>query len=242
MLVNSKIKIIQSLDKKKFRQKYNLFAIEGNKILNEIEKSTFVIDEIFSLVDNTSLIKLFPQAKIISESELKKISFLKNPSNSFALLQIKPNNLIITNSLQLVLDDVQDPGNLGTIIRLCDWFGIQQIICSENTVDLYNPKVIQASMGSFLRVNVFYTDLESFLKDSQIPIVATAMNGENLYEMNINQNSYLVLGNEGNGISEKIVKLCTQKITIPQFNSHQKTESLNVAMATSIIISKIIGK
>lgn len=130
---------------------------------------------------------------------------------------------------------------MGTIIRLCDWFGIQQIVCSEETVDCYNPKVVQASMGSLTRIKIHYTDLKSFIKQTELPIFATAMNGKNIYQTHFPQDFILVMGNEANGISQEIFNLATEQITIPRFGNSQKTESLNVATATAVLLSKIVG-
>jgi TrmH family RNA methyltransferase len=141
------------------------------------------------------------------------------------------------------LDDIRDPGNLGTIIRLCDWFGVTDLICSENTVDCYNPKVIQATMGSLTRVNVSYLNLENYLLNTSVPVFGTFMKGANLYKNNEStETGIVVLGNEANGISENIEKIITHKITIPKFGKIQQTESLNVAMATSIVLSEFKRK
>ncbi|MGZ5273396.1 MAG: TrmH family RNA methyltransferase, partial [Kaistella sp.] len=174
MLTAHKIKILQSLDKKKFRQKYNLFLVEGNKTIKEIPFSQYKINEIFSVnpeefsFDDVNFTKVSP-------NELKKISFLQHPKDSIAVCELIEAKNLPEVSIQLVLDGIQDPGNLGTIIRLADWFGIEQIICSEDTVDLYNPKVIQASMGSFLRVNIVYEDINIYLKDSPSAVIGTDM-------------------------------------------------------------------
>ena len=159
MLTVHKIKILQSLDQKKFRQKYNLFLVEGNKMIKEIPNSGFQIKEIFS-VDAFSVQSESSFVTEISPNELKKISFLQHPKDSVAVCELREEKLLKNVPIQLILDGIQDPGNLGTIIRLADWFGISQIICSEDTVDFYNPKVIQASMGSFVRVNIVYENLE----------------------------------------------------------------------------------
>ena len=141
------------------------------------------------------------------------------------------------------LDNVRDPGNLGTIIRLCDWFGVTDLICNSETVDCYNPKVVQATMGSLTRVNVTYLNLEKYISKQNIPVFGTFMEGDNLYLTDVDPTSgIVVLGNEANGVSEQIEKLVTQKITIPKFGAVQKTESLNVAMATSIILSEFKRK
>ena len=241
MLTAHKIKILQSLDQKKFRQKYNLFLVEGNKTIKEIPSSGYRIKEIFS-VNSDSLSVESSLITKISPSELKKISFLQHPKDSVAVCELKEERVVENNLAQLVLDGIQDPGNLGTIIRLADWFGIPQIICSEDTVDLYNPKVIQASMGSFLRVNLVYQNLENFLQESDAAIIGTDMDGVSFYDYPFPTQFNLVLGNEGNGIRPEIEKLLTDKITIPRFGKSQATESLNVSMAAGIILGQIFSK
>jgi TrmH family RNA methyltransferase len=218
-----------------------LFLVEGNKTIKEIPNSAYKITEIFSInpsdleVETTTVTEISP-------NELKKISFMQHPKDSVAVCEMKEEKILENNSVQLILDGIQDPGNLGTIIRLADWFGISQIICSEDTVDFYNPKVIQASMGSFVRVNLVYQNLELFLKDSDSAIIGTDMDGKSFYEYDFPQKFNLVLGNEGNGIRPEIEKLLTDKITIPRFGKSQATESLNVSMAAGIILGQIFNK
>lgn len=241
MLTAHKIKIFNSLDKKKFRQKYNLFLVEGNKIINELKDSTYKPTEIFSI--NPEELH-FPKTEthLITERDLKKISFLQTPKDSIAVVELPEQKFLENKNIQLILDGIQDPGNLGTIIRLADWFGIEQIICSEDTVDLYNPKVIQATKGSFARVNVFYTDLKDFLKNSIAENIGTDMIGENIYHVKFPEKFNLILGNEGNGMRPDVEKLVTKNITIPRFGNAQSTESLNVSMATAIILGQVFSK
>ena len=237
MLTAHKIKILQSLDQKKFRQKYNLFLVEGNKTIKEIPTSEYIIREIYSV--NPSELSLGElTATEISPAELKKISFLQHPKDSVAVCELKEEIVEKEPAVQLILDGIQDPGNLGTIIRLADWFGISQIICSEDTVDFYNPKVIQASMGSLGRVKVHYVDLPSFLSKLECDIYGTFMQGENIYTTSFGSEGIIVMGNESNGISKDIEALCTKKITIPQV-PNRPTESLNVAVASAIISGEI---
>lgn len=240
MLTHHLIKVIQSLDKKKFRQKYNLFLVEGNKIIKELKNSPFKVKEVFSIAPSELDLGNVPIHQI-TEAELKKISHLQHPKNSVAICELRENTPIET-PIQLVLDNIQDPGNLGTIIRLADWFGIEQIICSPETADFYNPKVIQATMGSFTRVNIVYQDISEILSHSQRPIFGTDMVGENLYQMDFPREFYLILGNEGNGIRPEIKQLVHQNITIPRFGKLQSTESLNVSMAAGIILGQIFSK
>lgn len=215
--------------------------VEGNKTIKEIPSSGYRIKEIFS-VNSDSLSVESSLITKISPSELKKISFLQHPKDSVAVCELKEERIVENNLAQLVLDGIQDPGNLGTIIRLADWFGIPQIICSEDTVDLYNPKVIQASMGSFLRVNLVYQNLENFLQESDAAIIGTDMDGVSFYDYPFPTQFNLVLGNEGNGIRPEIEKLLTDKITIPRFGKSQATESLNVSMAAGIILGQIFSE
>lgn len=241
MITAHKIKILQSLDKKKFRQKYNLFLVEGNKTIKEIPNSPYKIAQIYSVspealdIDQALLCAIKPEV-------LKKISFLQNPKDSVAVCELKQNSRQNPKGVRLILDGVQDPGNLGTIIRLADWFGISEIICSEDTADFYNPKVIQSSMGSFLRVNIVYENLVEILEASKNAVIGTNMIGGNIYGYDFPDNFDLVLGNEGQGITPQIKELLTDQITIPRFGPFQTTESLNVAMSAGIILSQIFAK
>ncbi|WP_379964237.1 RNA methyltransferase [Epilithonimonas sp. UC225_85] len=241
MLTAHIIKTIQSLDKKKYRQKYNLFLVEGNKIIKELPTSDYEIENLYS-IDPDNLVFKTQEIEKILPADLKKISFLQHPKDSVAVCKIPESRILKDVSIQLILDGVQDPGNLGTIIRLADWFGIEQVICSNDTVDVYNPKVIQATMGSFIRVNVYYTDLEEYLAEYQYPIFGTDMNGENIYETKFPEKFSLVFGNEGNGIRPSTEDLITKMITIPRFGRSQSTESLNVSMSAGIILGDIFSK
>ena len=240
MLTNHTVKILTSLDKKKFRQKYNLFLVEGNKIIKELRKSSFKVKEIFS-VNPSELDFSGVMVHQITERELQKISLLQHPKDSVAICELQENKSIEA-PIQLVLDNIQDPGNLGTIIRLADWFGIEQIICSPDSVDVYNPKVIQATMGSFTRVNVVYQEIEQILEEADRPVFGTDMVGKNLYSIDFPERFYLILGNEGNGIRPIIKKLVSDNITIPRFGKLQSTESLNVSMAAGIILGQIFSQ
>ena len=174
----------------------------------------------------------------ISNKELKKISNLKSPNKVFALFKIPTEKEIASKNLIVALDDINDPGNLGTIIRLCDWFGVTQIVCSKNTVDTYNQKVVQSSMGSLTRVNIVYTNLPLFLSNTSLPIFIADMDGENIHKTKLPKEGVLVMGNEANGISEEIIAIKNTKITIPRFGETQETESLNVATATAILLNE----
>ncbi|WP_313091226.1 TrmH family RNA methyltransferase [Chryseobacterium flavum] len=241
MLTAHTIKILQSLDKKKFRQKYNLFLVEGNKIICELFNSDIKIKEIYS-TDPQKLGRTDIPVTHIFENELKKISFLKNPKDSVAVCYLVPEEKAGDKDIQLVLDGIQDPGNLGTIIRLADWFGIEQIICSEDTVDFYNPKVIQATMGSFIRVNTVYTNLIEYLSETKNINIGTDMEGESIYTFQRPEKINLILGNEGNGMRPETEKLLQKSISIPRFGKSRSTESLNVSMAAGIILGQLFGK
>jgi len=238
MLSNNVIKIITSLSSKKYRQKYNLFVVEGVKNIGEVIKSSIKIKELFITEDfwpdENSIKKTY-----IDEKELKKISFLSTPNVGLALCEL-PNNdeNIKLNGLTIALDDIRDPGNLGTIIRLADWFGVENILCTKESVDLYNPKVVMSTMGSFTRVKVHYIELESFLSTYKGNIFGTFMEGESIYEQKLPQEGILVMGNEANGISKPIEDLTTNKLSIPFFGKNGSTESLNVAVATSVILGE----
>lgn len=238
MLSKSQIKLITSLAKKKYRKQYQLFVVEGVKSIHEFLKSNFELEQLFSVDDGVFIVD-DSKYNSITESELKKISFLFNPNRALAIFRIPNIETINTNQLIVALDNVNDPGNLGTIIRLCDWFGVTDLVCNLETVDCYNPKVVQASMGSLTRVNINYLDLEGFLKEQKaIPLYGTFMQGENIYSTKIEEKGVLILGNEANGISKNIESLVTKKISIPQFGANKETESLNVASAASILLSE----
>lgn len=240
MLTNKDTKLINSLVKKKFRQKYNKFIVEGVKIIEEVLESDIQVYKLFSTKSVFSNAQL--EVDLISEAELKKISQLVHPNTALAVCEIPQPKPIDTSGFLLVLDDLRDPGNLGTIMRLADWFGIEQIICSNETVDYLNPKVIQSTMGSFLRVQLNYTNLTEFFKSYQHPVLGTFMEGDNLYTSNFPENAALILGNEANGISDDLGTFITKRISIPQFGNLKKTESLNVAMATGIILGERASK
>ena len=240
MVSKSQIKLITSLGQKKYRQKNGLFVAEGIKVIGELLNSDFRLEKLFASEAIFEVAK--DQFVLIEERELKKISFLKTPQTALGLFKIPQRNLGVLQDLTLALDGVRDPGNLGTIIRLCDWFGVKNLVCSKDTVDCFNPKVIQSTMGSITRVNVVYRDLSEFLQSQNIMSYGTFMNGENVYQKRLQQKSVLVLGNEANGINSEIENLITEKISIPQFGQSQETESLNVAAATAIFLSEFRRK
>ena len=242
MLSKSHISLIKSLQQKKFRKEHQLFIVEGLKAITEFLNSSYTIQSVYCLTDIIpKLPKLSHKQKVfeVTLNELEKISALKTPQGILALVEM-PNNETFnedkTNGITLVLDGIQDPGNLGTIIRTADWFGFLDIVCSENTVDIYNPKVIQATMGSLARVKVIYANLKTILKESKLPKYGTLLNGENLFNAAWPSKGYLLFGTEGKGISDDILPLITQPITIPGIG---KAESLNVAITVAICCAEI---
>jgi TrmH family RNA methyltransferase len=237
MLSKNQIKLITSLQQKKYRKQEQLFFAEGIKVVQELLHSNFELQELFTTKqDFLSVSK--DKLHAISEAELKKISALATSNSCLAVFKIPKAKEMKESGLILALDDVRDPGNLGTIIRLCDWFGIETLFCSEETVDIYNPKVVQATMGSISRVNVVYGDLENFLVKTKLTVFGTFMDGKNIYQESLLNDGIIVMGNEANGISEAVEKLVTDRIAIPRFGDLQITESLNVATATAIILSE----
>ncbi|WP_269234512.1 TrmH family RNA methyltransferase [Flavobacterium flavigenum] len=237
MISKNQIKLITGLHQKKQRFANQLFFAEGIKVIQELLQSNFELEYLFTTQNDFETVGTSKRIPV-TEQELKKISALSTPNTCLAVFKIPAENTIIDSGLILALDDIRDPGNLGTILRLCDWFGIQQIICSKETVDIYNPKVVQATMGSIARVNVNYVDLKSFITNAKLLVFGTFMNGENIYQSVLPQNGIIIMGNEANGISAEIEKTVTSRLTIPRFGKLQKTESLNVATATAIVLSE----
>ena len=237
MVSKNQIKLITSLQQKKYRKQEQLFFVEGVKGVQELLDSNFELHELFTTKPDFQAIE---KSKIysISDAELKKISALTTPNSCLAVFKIPKPIPFEQNGLILALEDVRDPGNLGTIIRLCDWFGIKTLFCTEETVDAYNPKVVQATMGSVSRVNVVYGDLGKFLAETKLPIFGTFMDGKNIYKESLPNEGIILMGNEANGISKAIEKLVSKRIAIPRFSTLQATESLNVATATAIILSE----
>jgi TrmH family RNA methyltransferase len=237
MLSKNQVKLINSLKKKKFRLQNRLFLAEGVKVVEELLNSDFILHSLYGLSTYSNRFFL-EDLQIITEKELKSISEFTNPNQVFAIFEIPEKDVIKKSGFTLVLDEINDPGNLGTIIRLCDWFGVDQLVCSLNTVDVFNPKVVQASMGSLSRLSIVYMDLSSFLEKEIRPVYGALLEGENVYKTTLSNDAILVMGNESNGISAEIKNLITKPITIPQFGNVQKTESLNVATATAIFLSE----
>jgi RNA methyltransferase, TrmH family len=250
MLSKNKVKFIISLQKKKTRDEENLFVIEGDKLVKEFlsaKKNVRLLAAKPEFLNSipAELLSLAEEIETISYEELKHISTLKTPHNALAVVE-KPEPVSdydeILDQLSVLLDCVQDPGNLGTIIRAAAWFGIKTIVCSNDSVDVYNPKVIQASMGAFMHVNVCYNDLKEFLGETlkrNLPVFGTVLNGESIYDHKLDYKGVILLGNESKGISEELVPYITDKIIIPgPGESRPGIESLNVSMAASIVFSE----
>ncbi|MBT8384808.1 MAG: RNA methyltransferase [Bacteroidia bacterium] len=238
MLSKNQIKFITSLQQKKYRFQNGLFIAEGVKVVNELINSSFELEKLYCTEDHgLSLANYKPE--ILTEKELLKISGLSTPNKVLGLFKIPVASNIKMEGLLLALDDINDPGNLGTIIRLCDWFGVQYLICSKNTVDCYNPKVVQATMGSLTRVHISYVDLDKFLNETSLNIYGATMDGENLGSVSLEKNAIIVMGNESHGLSKGIEALLTKKITIPKFSKSKDIDSLNVATATAIILNEL---
>lgn len=236
MLSKNQIQLITSLKQKKFRIQHQLFVAEGIKTIHEFLNSHLQLHQLYTTTLDFNVLDDFVTE--ITPAELKKISFLKSPNTALALFKIPSSNPIDFNNLIIALDNVSDPGNLGTIIRLCDWFGIKDLVCNMETVDCFNPKVIQASMGSIKRVNVSYLNLSNFLNMRQEIKYGSFMDGTNMYDLSLSHKGILVLGNEANGISKEVEKELSERIAIPQMGAFKETESLNVASAAAIFLSE----
>lgn len=241
-MTKAEIQFVKSLSDKRTRMEERLFIAEGEKLISEILLSRLRIRKIYSL---EGVFEEEESQERVSAKEMERISQLKTPSKALALVEMPNYNVKLSDlkeDLVLVLDDVQNPGNLGTIIRIADWFGIRHIIASTATADCFNPKVVQATMGAILRVEVHYTELSPLLekaKEAGIPIFGTFLEGENIYQADLPKKGIIVMGNEGRGIREQTAKSITRKILIPPYPANRHgSESLNVAMATSIVCSE----
>ena len=232
-LSKNKIKWIRSLALKKNREKEALFIIEGEKMVEEIIQ--LYPDRIEFVISNDESFDKFESVFFANDRDFKQISSFKTPNKLIAIVKIIENKSIISKGLVLMLDGIQDPGNMGTILRSADWFNVKSIICSKTCVDIYNPKVIQASMGAIFRMNVQYKDLAGFIEETKLPVYGALLEGENVYTTTLNPSAILILGNEGNGISDEVQQLIDHPIHIPRFG---KSESLNVAVATGILLSE----
>jgi TrmH family RNA methyltransferase len=240
MLTKNQQKLIRSLHEKKNRTELGLFLIEGTKSVSELLKSDFEIEILLTTIEffdqfGEQIRDRSKTYEIVNQYEIEKVSAFETNDSVLAVAKQKINSEfdVKNNEIVIALDEIKDPGNLGTIIRIADWYGVNKIVASKETADFYNPKVISASMGSFTRVNIFYTDLKDFLSKTKLPILGAFLNGENIHKTDFPAGGILVMGNESKGISEKIEKVITKKITIPSFG---KAESLNVAIATAVIL------
>ncbi|MDI3321688.1 RNA methyltransferase [Pinibacter soli] len=244
MLVKSKAKYIQSLSQKKLRDEENVFVAEGPKIVHELLLCKNIQPvEVFAVQEwldtNGGLVSGLKQdqVNVISESELERISFLSTPNKVLCLFK-KPTFVDKDHQIILALDGIQDPGNLGTLVRIADWFGIEQVVCSKESADVFNPKVVQSTMASIARVEVVYTDLPDFIKDhASLGVYATLLNGQPIEKVGKIKSGIIVTGNESKGISEAIQQLATHKITIKRIG---EAESLNAAVATGIVLSHVL--
>ena len=234
MITKNQIKLIKSLGLKKNRIQSGFFIAEGEKIIDELLESKLEVVNIFSSLEKYNISDYYIP---ISSSQLKQISNLKTPNKVLGLFKIPKSSEIDFNSNIIALEEINDPGNLGTIIRLCDWFGIKNIICSSNSVDCYNPKVIQASMGSICRVNISYMDFHKFLDSKNYNTVAADLNGQNLRDFTFSDNQIIFFGSESNGLSKTLSSKINHKITIQRYNNN--VESLNLATSVGIILSEL---
>ena len=231
------------MHQKKYRKENGLFLVEGQKSVQSFINSSYQIQAIYHLAEKPAFFSHLP-ANInlfeLNNVELMKISALQNPQDLVALVKIpetiSPSYIQFKNKFTLVLDGVQDPGNLGTIIRTADWFGIKNIVCSTDTVEAYNPKTVQATMGSLASTNIYYTDLLSFLTEIELPIFGAVLEGKSIYKTKFGTEGFIVFGNEGNGISPEIIKKIVNRVTIPKIG---EAESLNVAISAAIFCAEI---
>ena len=240
MISKNQIKFVQSLQKKKFRLESKCFVVESSKNVNEILNSNYKIQQIYATKNWIEKYKIRDDVSInqVNQNELQRISSLKTASDVLAVVHIPLEKSDFDFSgINIVLDDVKDPGNLGTIIRICDWFGVKNIYCSQETVDVYNPKVVQSTMGSITRIDVIYTDIRKMIQDVDINIkvYGAVMDGYDVNQIKVNKNSLIVFGNESNGISKEIKDIISERITI---NKIGEAESLNVASSAAIILNK----
>lgn len=244
MISKATIKRIHALEMRKYRKKEQLFVAEGPKLVAELCATmnpvyVVAVEEWATL--NADILSSVPH-EIVTKDDLPRASFLKHPQQVVALFPIVEHTFplsVLDEDLVLMLDGVQDPGNLGTIARVADWFGIRHIVCSPDTVDVYNPKAVQATMGALARVKFYYTDLPEFLSSVSVPVYGTFLDGENIYEKELTPNGIIVMGNEGKGISQPVKQMIDRRLLIPNYPiGTVTTESLNVAIATSVVCAE----
>ena len=235
-MTNNQIKLIRSLAFKKNRAKYQLFVVEGQKSIQELLQSDYEVESLFA---SNNWINKNPdvKAEVVTNTELDRISNQKSPNEVLAVVKIREKMVPSHSTITLILDDINDPGNMGSIIRICDWFGVRSIICSNSTVDVYNPKVVQSAMGSIFRVDITYTNLLEYMGSIDAPIYGAYMDGPDVKGISFPESLYLVMGNEANGISREFSQLIDSKVSISNLGGG--AESLNVAAATSILLHEI---
>ena len=241
MVSKKDIKLISSLKQKKFRFLNKSFVVEGKKSISEFLDSKFELIKLFS-IDCSFFADINRQVEVNIE-ELKKISFFNNPDDHLAIFKIPNQKSINETRLIVALESIRDPGNLGTIIRTCEWFGVNDIICSNDSVDCFNPKVVQSAMGSLSRISINYLDLNSYLKNTKLNLTGMTLNGDSLYT---NKSSFekgiLIFGNEANGISDKLLSVLNQNLTIPRSINSDFPESLNLSISVGIVLGEIKRK
>lgn len=244
MISKATIKKIHALDMRKFRRNERLFVAEGPKLVDELcaTMKPVYIAALPEWISENAKIVSGTEYDIVTSDELQRASLQKNPQQVIALFPIPEHRFCteqLKNELVLMLDGVQDPGNLGTIARIADWFGIRNILCSAETADIYNPKAVQATMGALARVKFHYTDLLQLLSQYDGPVYGTFLDGENIYGQELSENGIIVMGNEGKGISQGVGEMINRRLYIPNYPiGTQTTESLNVAIATSIVCAE----
>ena len=240
-MTKAEIQLVRSLADKRSRTEHGLFVAEGEKLIGELRGSPLRIRKIFALEG----VFEGPEVETVAPRDMERLSLLKTANNSLALVEIPRYDLAAVHGaekLTLALDEVQNPGNVGTIVRLADWFGIGDIVCSHGTADCFNPKVVQATMGAILRVRVHYTDLPRFLDEAAkrgTPVYGTFLEGDNIYDAPLTRGGIVVMGNEGRGVTPETARTVTRRLFIPPYPADRRgSESLNVAMATGIVCSE----
>ena len=248
MLSKHLTNVIQNLEKRKFREKYNLFKVEGEKMVDELSRSGLRIDTLIAREGWIAARRGVPAGCLlveVDEGEMGRVSTFKSPPQVIALAEIPPagDASVPKDALSMVLNGIQDPGNLGTILRVCDWFGIHSVFCDRECAGYLNPKAVQASMGAIFRVDITYVDLVDFLPahvNEEFPCHGTFLDGENIHEAALGARGFIVMGNEGTGISPAVERLVTRRLTIPRYG--HPAESLNVGVAAGIVLAEFKRK
>jgi TrmH family RNA methyltransferase len=241
MISKANIQLVKSLQDKKQRQKYNQFVVEGEKSITELLKSPFETVKLYAVsefLDQNHQYLKSVSCEEVTEKELKQMSSHMSPQKAIALVRIPQEDSIPQKTkLILALDEIQDPGNLGTIIRIADWYGIEHIVCSKGCTDVFSPKCINSTMGSFLRVKVHYQDIIEIANQTQLPLMVAVLEGQNIHQGSLPKEGILVIGNEGHGVNGSIISKAKHKLTIPRYGG---AESLNAAISTAIILDNLI--